>query len=466
MLESPSLLAADDKSPTTFLRTFNIGPRSHDLILQIAAQENAIVSGTALAAGDGNHDAVTATAVAFGPAPAGESKVRNAKTFTFDGHTFLDIADAAAFDVTTKDFTMTARVRTRAGGTIFSIAKPESEWTPDGQTLFIRDGRLTFDIGWVGAVTSKKKIADGKWHDVAATWTKSSQQLQLFIDGKPDGQGTLGAKQALSGSAARIGFTAPDFPGPESYFQGEIADVRFFQRCLTDELKTSDTLSAAKDALIARWEPGGAIGDSVMDLSGHRHDAVIRRGVSPTPADSQLLAGFAPATVPLKWSAQNGRLTLTIPAGAQPLRFTTWTSASSQDEKTRTLRSPVIVNADQDLKPLTLGGPARWGQKMTTAMITGAENGPFATDILTAPESNPWLAQTRFTGLDFFADGRMAVCSWDGDVWIVEGFLNGAQLTWQRIASGYVSAAGAEDCQRYDSCDLSRSAGGAARPEW
>ena len=30
----------------------------------------------------------------------------------------------------------------------------------------------------------------------------------------------------------------------------------------------------------------------------------------------------------------------------------------------------------------------------------------------------------------------MAVCSWDGDVWIVDGFLNGAQLTWQRIASG------------------------------
>jgi hypothetical protein len=30
----------------------------------------------------------------------------------------------------------------------------------------------------------------------------------------------------------------------------------------------------------------------------------------------------------------------------------------------------------------------------------------------------------------------MAVCSWDGDVWLVDGFLKGDQLTWQRIASG------------------------------
>ena len=248
VLESPSLLDADDKSPPTFLRTFNVGPRARDLTLQIAEQQNSIVSGTALTAGDGNHDAMTANAVKF--------------------------------------------------------------------------------------------------------------------------------------------------------------------------------------------EPAGAVGESIPDAGSHKHHAVVRRGDSPDPANSPLLAGFAPATVPLKWSAQDGRLTLTIPAGAEPLRFTTWTSAESGNENTQASRRPAIPNADEDLEPLTLGGPARWGQKMTTALIAGADSGPFATDILAAPESNPWLAQTRFTGLDFFSDGRMAVCSWDGDVWIVDGFLNGPQLTWQRIASG------------------------------
>ncbi len=287
VLESPSLLNADDKSPPTFLRTFNIGPRTRDLTLQIAEQEKAIVSGTVPAAGDGHHDAVTAAAVKFGPAAGDGKTVNHTQKLAFDGQTFLEVADATAFDVTTKDFTITARVRTRVGGTIFAIAKPEP-------------------------------------------------------------------------------------------------------KC----------------------------------------------GASPGSADSSLLAGFAPATVPLKWSAQDGRLTLTIPAGTEPLRFTTWTSAESANENIQASRSPVIPNADQDLKPLTLGGPARWGQKLTTAMMTGTDSGAFATDIFAAPESNPWLAQTRFTGLDFFADGRMAVCSWDGDVWIVDGFMDGAQLTWQRIASG------------------------------
>ena len=45
----------------------------------------------------------------------------------------------------------------------------------------------------------------------------------------------------------------------------------------------------------------------------------------------------------------------------------------------------------------------------------------------------------RLTGFDFYADGRRAaVCTWDGDVWLVDGLDLPARenLTWQRIASG------------------------------
>ncbi|NDH06706.1 heme-binding protein, partial [bacterium] len=44
----------------------------------------------------------------------------------------------------------------------------------------------------------------------------------------------------------------------------------------------------------------------------------------------------------------------------------------------------------------------------------------------------------RLTGFDFFKDSkRAAVCTWDGDVWLVEG-LNAIEngLNWRRIASG------------------------------
>jgi hypothetical protein len=44
----------------------------------------------------------------------------------------------------------------------------------------------------------------------------------------------------------------------------------------------------------------------------------------------------------------------------------------------------------------------------------------------------------RLTGFDFYSDGRRAaVCTWDGDVWRVDGIDAPAKgLTWQRIASG------------------------------
>ena len=58
--------------------------------------------------------------------------------------------------------------------------------------------------------------------------------------------------------------------------------------------------------------------------------------------------------------------------------------------------------------------------------------------MLTHPANNPWNCQLRLTGFDFYADGRRAaVCTWDGDVWLVDGVdAPGKGLTWQRIASG------------------------------
>src|ERR1019366_8509378 len=64
--------------------------------------------------------------------------------------------------------------------------------------------------------------------------------------------------------------------------------------------------------------------------------------------------------------------------------------------------------------------------------------GPFASDLLTPPEANPWACRFRLSGLDFFDGGhRAAVCSWDGDVWVVDG-VDGpkAPLAGRRVAAG------------------------------
>ena len=91
-----------------------------------------------------------------------------------------------------------------------------------------------------------------------------------------------------------------------------------------------------------------------------------------------------------------------------------------------------------DLATLVDGGPSRHPESVITQPSIGTDEGPFAVDVLTRPERNPWLAQVRLTGFDFFADGNTAaVCSWDGDVWKVTGIesLDGS-LQWRRIATG------------------------------
>ena len=43
----------------------------------------------------------------------------------------------------------------------------------------------------------------------------------------------------------------------------------------------------------------------------------------------------------------------------------------------------------------THGGPKRWPEVLTTQPVIGRDDGPFAVDVLTLPDSNPWLCQMR-----------------------------------------------------------------------
>ena len=90
------------------------------------------------------------------------------------------------------------------------------------------------------------------------------------------------------------------------------------------------------------------------------------------------------------------------------------------------------------LEPFMQGGPKRWPDLIKTQAVVGSNDQAFAIDVLNHSTNNPWNCQMRLTGFDFYADAkRAAVCTWDGDVWLVDG-LNAIDkgLTWRRIASG------------------------------
>ncbi|MFQ5929957.1 MAG: DUF6797 domain-containing protein, partial [Acidobacteriota bacterium] len=134
----------------------------------------------------------------------------------------------------------------------------------------------------------------------------------------------------------------------------------------------------------------------------------------------------------------DGDIRLKIPASSRGSRFKvlTWSGPPHQ----LTLFAELVRQSDPpvDLQPLTGGGPPRWRQKLVTKGQLGSPEGPYAIDIIGWPADNPWDSWMRFGGFDFFADGeRAAICTWNGDVWIVSGIGPSLErLTWQRIATG------------------------------
>lgn len=89
------------------------------------------------------------------------------------------------------------------------------------------------------------------------------------------------------------------------------------------------------------------------------------------------------------------------------------------------------------LEPHTKPGPARYPQVLETRGTLGPDDGAFAVDTITVPETNPWHSRLRFGAFDFFSDGRAALCTWNGDVWVVSGIDAGLEkLRWRRFATG------------------------------
>jgi len=96
----------------------------------------------------------------------------------------------------------------------------------------------------------------------------------------------------------------------------------------------------------------------------------------------------------------------------------------------------VRKNTGDDPRELCHGGAGLWNQTLTTRGKLG-NGSPYVVDILTIPEQNPWGSWMRLTALDFFSDGRAAVSTWSGDVWIVSGIDERLEkIQWKRFASG------------------------------
>ncbi|MCA9248015.1 MAG: c-type cytochrome [Planctomycetales bacterium] len=446
VLEMPSVEVVD--GAPVFTRTLNVGPRPEPLTLRVSdspTPDAALAKVTGLAPG-----AEMFISGELGSAPKPARQVfAGGPGLALNGGTHIELARAEDFDMTTRDFTIAARIQTEDDGTIFAKTSAEPKWVPNGKTFFVRGGRLVFDIGWVGAVTSKREVADGKPHDVAITWDAKSARARLFIDGKLDGEKTLRPKAALENPVARIGYTSENFPDQGKSFRGRLEQVAFYASAIAgDELsRLAEKKHQEAHQLVGLWTRVDEKGESTPDDSGHGYDGKVVAGPAPPdlPSDSGLRWVATQNAPGLHLStSKSGEWLLAIPAGKEPLQFALYLGECPrevlQDAKVLIARYQAAAekNSDLDLSRYLGGGPAQFAQPVKTQLERGADDGPFAIDVLWAPENNPWLCRVRLTGFDFFADAnRAAVAAWDGDVWLVDGLLDASgELTWRRIASG------------------------------
>ncbi|MFM7102174.1 MAG: DUF6797 domain-containing protein [Verrucomicrobiota bacterium] len=151
---------------------------------------------------------------------------------------------------------------------------------------------------------------------------------------------------------------------------------------------------------------------------------------------STLIVGGAAMPRQAELRVEEGNLILALPkvTAQQPFILTF-------ERATQPTEVPLREKALQprDLRKLTAGGPARWTETIATEgrLDTGGGDGSYVVDTLTEPFPNPYGVSTFLGGFDFLPDGRAAVCTFHGDVWIVSGIDDTLKkLSWKRYATG------------------------------
>ena len=155
--------------------------------------------------------------------------------------------------------------------------------------------------------------------------------------------------------------------------------------------------------------------------------------------DNQLTVGVVGGTEETKFEpTAEGHLRLRIPPG-EPVTLKLFSSrikegfmgmfGSMMIQNSKPENLVALVQSDHE---------RRWPESMKTKPRRMGKPGAFVTEVITSPDKNPYRSWMRLGGFDFFEGGdRAAVCTWMGDVWLVDGINSKPQeFTWTRIATG------------------------------
>ncbi len=296
---------------------------------------------------------------------------------------------------------------------------------------------LRMSAGWIGKFLNFEGVtfsgSHGNFPTIAGEQKFGTKALPGFSDGegnfadpRPEPFGPVPVSMArwnglyVNGNDVVLSYTIGgtkimECPG-SSAAEGQVGFVRNFK---TERIKRTFSLAICD------------VENAVGEVEGNRvtlftkDDKVTRVGLAGAPRGVSL--ALQPSGVVLKFS-KGARSSL--------FKVVIWNGAKGDESKFAGLLAgkPEMVSVKR-------GGRSRWPETVETKGVlnfNSTPDGAYVVDQLTPPTENPWKRRVRFGGLDFFSDGkRAALCTWDGDIWIVSGIDDKLEkLTWKRFASG------------------------------
>ncbi len=216
-------------------------------------------------------------------------------------------------DFATASFSVSLWFKTRNDGPLFARTAAEGAWLPGGKVLFVKSGQLHYDIGWVGCNRGSTPVTDGQWHH--ALVTSGSGRTEIYLDGRLEIAVTLERRADPRSSVFKIGTCSDNFPLDGTDFNGEIDDVRIYQKRLSpgeiQELREGRQLL---EGLAAHWPLNGDARDivgghplynrgAIAYVDGHLGQAARFR-FNPAEISDELIQ---PGTLDLNSTLQGGR---------------------------------------------------------------------------------------------------------------------------------------------------------------
>ena len=123
-----------------------------------------------------------------------------------------------------------------------------------------------------------------------------------------------------------------------------------------------------------------------------------------------------------------------VPKSKSLFKIAMWSGDPAYQPAVRT-----AAGKAESLSSLTRGGTTQWGEAIAVqSERSDNQTDAYVVDKIGVPFNNPLEPKMRIGAFDFFKDGKtVAVCTWDGDVWIVSNIHEQLdKVSWKRFATG------------------------------